>query len=183
MSIHQVVEQVPGQQLWVETWSWCDSMSPIAPLIYTSLGGEVNVWTVSPKKRREMPTGLKVLCSIPGIYFFWWAAVEINKIFREKNRYKGEIVIRVRNSYCNSAGQEVAPRTNLRASTNPYTQEEWAISLFYPRYPRLGDHAVPAVSIQTEAEVYIGPHSFHHTTCAGSSNRHDETCEGYKIQS
>lgn len=182
MSHYQVVEQVPGQQLWVETWSWCDSRSPCAPFIYTSLGGEVNVWTMEPKKRKLMPIGLKVLCSIPGVYFFWWIAVEINKILMNRYRYKGEIVVRVRNSYCDSAGQEVVPRTNVRSSANPYNQEEWAISLFYPRYPHLGDNSIPVVSIQTEAEVYIGPHSFHHATWQGSSHRSQESCEGSKTQ-
>lgn len=182
MSHYQVVEQVPGQQIWVETWSWCDSRSPCIPFIYTSLGGEVNVWTVKPKKRNIMPMKLKILCAIPGAYLFWWAAAEINKILMEKHRYKGEIVVRIRNSYCNSAGQEVVPRTNVRSSANPYNQEEWAISLFYPRYPHLGDDSTPVVSIQTEAEVYIGPHSFQHTTWQGPPNRRGEAYRDTKVE-
>lgn len=170
MSHYQKIEQVPGQQIWVETWSWCDSRSPCAPLIYTSLGGEVNVWTVRPKERKPMPIGVKVLCAVPGVYFFWLVANWINKTIMEKNRYKAEIVIRVRNSYCDDAGKEIVPRTNIRSSANPYTQEEWAVSLFYPRKPRLGEQATPVVSIQTEAEVFIGPHTFHHITWQGASS-------------
>ena len=175
MSHHQRVEQVPGQSLWVETWSWCDSRSPCAPFIYTSLGGQVNVWTVEPKERKTMPFGLKVVCAIPGIYVFWWAASLIKKLLMEKNRYRGEIVVRVRNSYRDNSGQEIAPRANIRSSANPYTQEEWAFSLFFPRYPRVGNQPTPVGSIQTEAEVFIGPHSFHHMTWQGSADGSPET--------
>lgn len=124
-----------------------------------------------------MPLALKVVCAIPGVYLFWWAANVINKTLMERHRYKAEIVVRVRNSYCDDTGREIVPRTNIRSSANPYNQEEWAISLFYPRYPHLGNSSTPVVSIQTDAEVFIGPHSFHHTTWDGSSKRSGETCE------
>lgn len=168
MSEHQRVDQVPGQQLWVETWSWCDSRSPCAPFIYTSLGGQVNVWKVKPKERKPMPMAAKVLCAIPGVYFFWWIAGFLRQVSMERHRYKGEVMIRVRNSYRDRTGQEVVPRTNVRASRNPYTQEEWAFSIFLPRYPHLGNNATPVVAIETEAEVFIGTHPFHIATWAGS---------------
>lgn len=179
MPHYQVVEQVPGQQLWVETWSWCDSRSPCAPLIYTSLGGQVNIWKVKPKERKRMPMALKVLCAIPGVYFLWGAITSANKMLMERHRHRAEIVVRVRNSYCDSAGREVVPRTNVRSSANPYTQEEWSIGLFYPRYPHLEKYSTPVFSIQTDAEIYIGGHTFHHTTWDGLVGRSAETGEAY----
>lgn len=177
MSHRQEVEQVPGEQIWVETRSWSDIKSPVVPLLYTSLGGEVNVWKKKPPQRRLMPVWLKALFSFPGFYLFYLGADAINKILNEKRRYEGKVVIRLRNIFYDKSGREVMSRINIWTNDNPHRQEEWASGLFYPRYPRLGDSRIPVVKVETEAEVFIGQHSFHHITWEGQVDKNAQTQE------
>lgn len=169
MSHHQKVEEVAGEQLWVETWSWSDSTSPFAPVVYTSIGGEVILWKERPSERKETPLWLKVLCSIPGINLFCLLGAAIDKANKDKKRWEGteRVEIRIRNVYYDRAGIEVVQKDVICPMKNSCEQKESAVGFFYIAYPKLGASLSLVVTVKTIADITVGHHQFHHETWAG----------------
>jgi hypothetical protein len=171
MARHQEVTQVPGEQIWVETWSWSDSASPFLPFIYTRVGGEVNIWREKPPDREDAPLWRKILCSIPPFNFFCWIFAQIAKSNENKKKLSGNIFrleIKLQNTYYDRAGIQVIQKDQICKNENSCSQEELAVGVGYIKYPKIGANLTPVVGVKTEATVVVGNYPpIHQTTWAG----------------